>query len=504
MNYSISQHKCRFRKYFLKQPRTLNREAKHLCSVNISNSIIKVINDRYTSNKSSSKECGVLSRICLYLATEQEVNLGPLISYLLHTRKDAHTGAHAMPHLLVPMTVSLKSAVNKFVIILEEITFNILLFLVLVGNSKYTSPISSTDMDLVRLYCTLRCNKYFTHSDLKLLQEYKDYHKSLSGTINMGLMSLFFNGCDTSGVFTIQFFIHTFMPILQEYKLHIDALPMCLLLELDNLKKICINLTASDRIFQRCNYPIISFIVKDQIPTPKDDIMLFIRVVSEDDLETTFKPKKFTSGNNSVYIHEINDLERASIELQYIYYSLNSNLRRVLMNFLMTNGDSTVDTSRTYLLLILLIHGGWFYLHNESIGTGSLRDWFCFKTLNNITSPIIELISQYHSGIRNEYGIDNGIHSGYDVDVIVLLPAAALSLDKERLGKGGGYYDIFLRYSSQSAFKIGVCFDCQLFKGSKDQLDSINTGHDTTYTIFPVEAHDVKVDYVITEEAIIY
>ncbi|MFA6876764.1 MAG: 5-formyltetrahydrofolate cyclo-ligase, partial [Parabacteroides sp.] len=55
--------------------------------------------------------------------------------------------------------------------------------------------------------------------------------------------------------------------------------------------------------------------------------------------------------------------------------------------------------------------------------------------------------------------------------------------DRDRLGRGKGYYDRLL--SALKASSVGLCFDFQL----KDQI--------------PVEPFDRKVDLVITEKEVI-
>ncbi len=66
---------------------------------------------------------------------------------------------------------------------------------------------------------------------------------------------------------------------------------------------------------------------------------------------------------------------------------------------------------------------------------------------------------------------------------LILVPGVAFDRQKNRLGRGKGYYDRLL--ASASLFKIGLCFDFQL----KETV--------------PTEPFDRKMDLVVTEREII-
>lgn len=66
----------------------------------------------------------------------------------------------------------------------------------------------------------------------------------------------------------------------------------------------------------------------------------------------------------------------------------------------------------------------------------------------------------------------------------VLVPGLGFSKKGDRLGKGRGFYDKAL--AEYNGPKIGVCFDCQVLQED-----------------FPVEEHDVRVDFLVTENEII-
>ena len=67
----------------------------------------------------------------------------------------------------------------------------------------------------------------------------------------------------------------------------------------------------------------------------------------------------------------------------------------------------------------------------------------------------------------------------------VFVPGAGFGRDGARLGMGGGYYDRFLMTRARQALRIAAAFSCQLSEG------------------IPMEAHDCRVDAVITEDELI-
>ncbi len=82
-----------------------------------------------------------------------------------------------------------------------------------------------------------------------------------------------------------------------------------------------------------------------------------------------------------------------------------------------------------------------------------------------------------------EYAPEN-LASLENIDVL-LVPGVAFSRDGGRLGRGGGFYDRLLAEPRLRAWKIGVCFDAQLVAE------------------VPSEAHDRKVDAVVTEGGVV-
>ena len=103
----------------------------------------------------------------------------------------------------------------------------------------------------------------------------------------------------------------------------------------------------------------------------------------------------------------------------------------------------------------------------------------------------VELNAQVEAGY---YGINEPktsgkqFYSGDDFDsVLVLVPGRAFTEKGARLGRGKGFYDVFLKQlmaecdaAGKKVYTIGVCFSCQV-------VDSV-----------PTEQNDVFVDKVIT------
>lgn len=76
-------------------------------------------------------------------------------------------------------------------------------------------------------------------------------------------------------------------------------------------------------------------------------------------------------------------------------------------------------------------------------------------------------------------------------NALMIIPGIAFTKNGGRLGKGKGFYDIFLdellaksKNFCQSGIKVGICFDIQV----KQKI--------------PLEQHDKKIDFLITESGI--
>ena len=64
---------------------------------------------------------------------------------------------------------------------------------------------------------------------------------------------------------------------------------------------------------------------------------------------------------------------------------------------------------------------------------------------------------------------------------VVLVPGMAFTAEGSRLGRGGGFYDRFLRTLPKSSLRIGVCFSAQIMP------------------VLPTERHDEPVSFLLTE-----
>ncbi len=96
------------------------------------------------------------------------------------------------------------------------------------------------------------------------------------------------------------------------------------------------------------------------------------------------------------------------------------------------------------------------------------------------------LIDSMNSLAAGAYGILEPIgtkKSEITDKTICFVPGVAFTANGDRLGQGGGYYDRFME-QYPSVTMIGICYSCML-------LPSL-----------PVEAHDRRVDAVVTEKRV--
>ncbi len=77
-------------------------------------------------------------------------------------------------------------------------------------------------------------------------------------------------------------------------------------------------------------------------------------------------------------------------------------------------------------------------------------------------------------------------------NILVIVPGLSFSLTGGRLGYGAGFYDRYLPELKQKAYEhdcrlalVGLCFDCQVCRK------------------LPLEKHDVPMDYLLTQTALV-
>ncbi len=92
--------------------------------------------------------------------------------------------------------------------------------------------------------------------------------------------------------------------------------------------------------------------------------------------------------------------------------------------------------------------------------------------------------------VRGSYGIlepelkSSTIILPQELD-LVIVPGAAFDLKRNRIGYGGGFYDRFLKQTSNNCKRISVCFDFQIFES------------------IPYEDYDIPVDLIVSDKRII-
>ena len=109
----------------------------------------------------------------------------------------------------------------------------------------------------------------------------------------------------------------------------------------------------------------------------------------------------------------------------------------------------------------------------------SLMDFYEFTALKNLETGSYGIFEPKIDGLKFE----TSVHSE---KILILVPGRAFSKNKLRVGRGKGYYDIYLsklkKSNEENLILTGVCFQIQI-------LDKI-----------PAEPHDIPMDFIITEE----
>ena len=131
---------------------------------------------------------------------------------------------------------------------------------------------------------------------------------------------------------------------------------------------------------------------------------------------------------------------------------------------------------------------GFFISFNSEVSTHFLLSKLKKKIVPKIFGTELKFFhinDLYKDTIKNKYGILEPNEYACEVNIgsldALIVPGLAFTVDGKRLGYGGGYYDKLLSMESFRAYTIGFCFKYQIIK------------------YLPTEAHDKKVDYIITD-----
>ena len=104
--------------------------------------------------------------------------------------------------------------------------------------------------------------------------------------------------------------------------------------------------------------------------------------------------------------------------------------------------------------------------------------------LQNDKSIILSLLQNLESKGKNSDNIDTIIEEEDESNIdAFLIPGLAYNKKGYRLGHGGGFYD--MKLADYDGIKIGACYSDNIID---DDFQ---------------EAHDIKVDYIVTEKEII-
>lgn len=123
-----------------------------------------------------------------------------------------------------------------------------------------------------------------------------------------------------------------------------------------------------------------------------------------------------------------------------------------------------------------------------------IRDFPSVRLVSPVMDPARQVLRHIHvhpeiEMVKNGFGVpepqaNTEEIAAQDIDLVVV-PMLSFDENGQRLGYGKGYYDKFLSGVRPDCLKVGVCFE---------------NGKSTEK--LPAEAHDVPLDYVITETGI--
>ena len=205
-------------------------------------------------------------------------------------------------------------------------------------------------------------------------------------------------------------------------------------------------------------------VVEEVILYKKDDFIF--RRVNENHYEM-----KYNIENNNILLNKLVDFG-----LMKLIYDLNPDI------YLQSNIEK-INENEVYVTLLLK------HLF-EDLG---LPQRYSYVHMHKIVEDNKIKFVHYQLGAKLEKTAKSIMQPISDVNVqpiIIIVPALAYSLQGYRLGFGSGHYDRYFAEhtdfnNKKPIIKIGVCFDKYLLE------------------FLPTESHDIKFDYIVTDEIIL-
>lgn len=115
----------------------------------------------------------------------------------------------------------------------------------------------------------------------------------------------------------------------------------------------------------------------------------------------------------------------------------------------------------------------------------SIKTVHCYSAITSLnevdTAAFIEFLNKKDIELTMQSQLPKEVADTKKYDVVIV-PTLGFDSSGFRLGWGGGFYDRFLA-AQEKSIKVGLCFE---------------SGH--IKKLIPVEPHDIKLDFVITEE----
>ena len=204
------------------------------------------------------------------------------------------------------------------------------------------------------------------------------------------------------------------------------------------------------------------------------------------------KSPKVTSSNENYFIF-LHNQKQTSLNMDNIKKKTRLQIKQMKAHFTQIE----LDEMSLQIISLIKIHP-WFIKAKTICLYNSLPDEVntqnLIKELSNsdkkillpsINASNVMELHEYSEGIDEikigAYGIKESqgkVLTDYSAIDLIIVPGVAFDINNNRLGRGKGYYDQFLRMTQ--AKKMGICFPFQMLKE------------------IPTENHDIKMDAIIT------